>query len=291
MTPNLAYWNGAIVPLKEARLSPFDLGFVSGVTIVDVLRTYRQQLFRWDAHQSRFETDCRACGVPCGTTRSERWAIAEELLAPWRETRPQEELMLTMVATPGPPAGPPSFGMFLRLVERERNRRFYTEGVHLEVVGHQQVDTAGLLPPSIKHRSRLLWWLADQAPRPSGSIGLLTNGRDGSITETAIGNVLAVREGVVLTPPRATILDGISLQVIEERSIGLGWRFAEAELLPKEAAQWSEMIFTGTGFGVVGVRQLGDHTFDWPGPYTLQLLHAWDQLTGIDSKLWFTGAG
>ena len=71
----------------------------------------------------------------------------------------------------------------------------------------------GLMPPNVKHRSRFNWWLAEKSLRgrlfrAPHAIPLLVNSRegDGTITETAIGNVLVVSHGTVLSPKRDTIV-------------------------------------------------------------------------------------
>src|SRR3712207_8377554 len=40
--------------------------------------------------------------------------------------------------------------------------------------------------------------------------------REGHVTETAAANVLLVRGGVVLSPPRHSVLEGVSLRVVTE---------------------------------------------------------------------------
>ena len=72
------------------------------------------------------------------------------------------------------------------------------------------------------------WWLAErevQASNPGASALLLDE--SGCVTETAAANFLIVRQGVVLTPPRSTVLGGVSLHVTEEICHALAIPFRE----------------------------------------------------------------
>src|SRR5262249_15883470 len=92
---------------------------------------------------------------------------------------------------------------------------FFTEGVRLLTVGHQRADISAVLPPQVKHRSRMAWWIADQLARRSpnvpGAIAMLTDGPNGSITETSFANFMCVVDGFVRTPSSESVLPGISL--------------------------------------------------------------------------------
>ena len=229
MASPLAYLNGRLVPFAEASLPLHDAGFVSGATVVDNARTYNQKLFRWADHLARFRHDCAACFVPLPAGDPAITAAAEELVAHNAALLPPGgELQLVTFATPGPlgfytgaaDRGPPTLGMATYPVPVARFRRFFTEGVSLVSVGHQSADPDGLLPPGVKHRSRMAWWRADslagRPPHPAGAVALLTDGPNGTITETSFANFLCVLDGVVFLPPRDKVLDGISLRAMRE---------------------------------------------------------------------------
>lgn len=298
MTQPLAYLNGRFVPFAEASLPLHDAGFVSGATVVDNARTFRQQLFRWPDHLARFRRDCETCCISLEPTDGAITAAAEELVA--RNARllpPGGELQLVTFATPGPLGfyvgssanGPPTLGMVTYPLPVERYRRFFTEGVALAVVGHQPADPGAVLPPHVKHRSRMAWWVADHAPKPPHAVAILTDRPGGTLTETAVANFLAVVGGVVVSPPRAMVLDGISLRVTEELCDRLRLPFAEWDLPVEDVPRMSEAMLTGTGFGLAGVRQIGDHDLPWPGPVYRRLLAAWSELVRVDVEGQFVG--
>src|ERR1700722_167105 len=99
----LSYLNGEFIPFSEAALPLHDAGFVTGATIVDNARTFRQKLFRYSDHVVRFRHDCKACYVPLEVSDEQLTAIAAELVDHNAKLLPPEgELQLVTFASPGP---------------------------------------------------------------------------------------------------------------------------------------------------------------------------------------------
>jgi branched-chain amino acid aminotransferase len=307
MPSPLAYLNGRLLPFSEARLSLADLGFVSGTTIVDNARTFRHKLFRWPDHLARFRRDCEACFVPLEASDKELAASAEELVAHNATLLPPAaDLQLVTFATPGPLGiysgcfenGPPTLGMATYPLPVDRYRRLFGEGATLALEGTHP-STSTLLPPRIKHRSRLAWYVADCRARARtgnpAALAVPLASPGGTLTETSIGHFLLVHEGVVTIPPRALVLDGISLRVLEELCRAGGIPFAERDLPIDLLPRGSEAMLTGTGFSLVPVREV------WPevgapirfmrrGPVFSRLLRDWSDLVGVDIEGQFTGS-
>jgi branched-subunit amino acid aminotransferase/4-amino-4-deoxychorismate lyase len=167
-----------------------------------------------------------------------------------------------------------------------RYRRFFAEGVRLAVVGSQ--STGSVVPPRVKHRSRMAWHVAGHLA-PPGTAAILADGA-GSLTETAVANFLAVFDGVVTSPPRECVLDGISLRVTQELCAALGIAWAERPIPAADVPRMSEALLTGTGFCVAGVREIDAVPLPWPGPVLAKLLAAWSDLAGLDVASQFLDA-
>ena len=306
MNSSLAYLNGRFMPFAQAVLPLHDAGFVSGATIVDNARTFRHKLFRWSDHLARFRRDCMACLIPLEATNDHITALAEELVAHNAKLLPTGgELQLVTFATPGPLGfyvgevqnGPPTLGMVTYPLPVARFRPFFTEGATLAVVGLVGPRTDSVVPPTIKHRSRIFWHVADQKARTLTGVphALAISVEADSLVETSVANFLAVIDGVVTSPPRNQALDGISRRVIAELCGGLGIAFVEAPLVISELTRMSEAMVTGTAFCVAGVRTLYRRDgvrsqFDWPGSVFRRLLAAWNDQVGMDIEKQFTSA-
>lgn len=296
MSP-LAFLNGKLLPFAEAALPLHDAGFVWGATVVDNCRTYGKKLFRWPDHLARFRHDCAACYVPLNASDAELTDTAESLIA---ANHAGHDLQLVTFATPGPLGqylgeredGPPTVGMVTYPVPVERNRRYESEGVVLAAAmnpAHRPDRlNSTLVSPTVKHRSRMAWWIAERAKvslgYPLEAVPLFFDRPDGTPTETSHANLIAVTAGRVVTPPRHLALDGISLRVVEELCATLGLEFVESRLDGFRPPAVSEVMLAGTGFGLVGIRafyptpNVDPVRFTWPGPVFQRLRIAWDEL-------------
>lgn len=298
----LAFHNGRLVSENELVLSFADAGFAFGATVTDFCRTYRHRLFRWPDHLARLRHDCAALGIPLPYTDAELTAAAEAVAAD-RAARiaPSDDLAAVAFATPGPLGrllgrpdnGPSTVGMHSFPLDRGRYRRFFTDGVVLSLAGVHSCGESDIVPAGVKHRSRLHWWLAQRNVAEPGAVPALTDANGGA-ADTAIGTVLAVFDELVVRPPRGTVLDGVSASVIEELCRKRGLQFAEATLdyraLPAGA---TELLLTGSAFGIAGVRTLLGSTspreFPWPGPVFRRLLAAWNETVGMDIEAQMIG--
>ncbi len=206
--------------------------------------------------------------------------MAEELIR--RNAETGVELQLVTFATPGQPGGTPTLGMYTYPVPVVRYRPFFEAGVHLVTAGCHPAVSGSLLSPRIKHRSRLVWWLAEQA-LPAGAVAVLTADSGGkTFTETAIGSLLFVVEGSVVVSDPALVLDGISVRVVRELCETLRIPIRDERLTRTLLRTSSEVLLAGTGFGLAGVRRFDDEDIPWPGPVFQSLLAAWSELVGVD---------
>jgi branched-chain amino acid aminotransferase len=307
MSRPIAYLDGRFVPFAEARLPLHDAGFVSGATVVDNVRTFKHRLFRWSDHLARFRRDCNACCVPLDVTDEQLTATAEELVAHNAKLLPATaELQLVTFATPGPLGfylgdaanGPPTLGMATYPLPFARYRPFFNKGITLVGVGGQVSHPKSVLRSEVKHRSRMVWHIADHKARGltgnPAALGILL-GPGEILIETSIANFLAVIDGAVVSPERSKVLDGISLRVTRELCATLGIAFVEAPLVPDDLERASEAMLTGTAFCLAAVREVIAESkeplrFDWPGPVFRRLLAAWCDHVGIDIESQFTRA-
>jgi branched-subunit amino acid aminotransferase/4-amino-4-deoxychorismate lyase len=296
MPEPVAYLNDRFLPQSEARLALNDAGFVMGATVTDLFRTMRFQPFRLPEHLRRFRASCQAACIPQVRSEEELTQLTLELIA--RNTPPvpaDGDLAVVLFATPGPigyylgAAGgpgdaPATFGLHSFPLPFARYRELFTEGARLVVPRTRHVPKASV-EPGIKQRSRLHWWLAQQEvhERDPKASALLV-GEDGCVTETAAANVLVVRKGTVLTPPRTTVLAGVSLQVTEELCRQADIPFREQSLTVADCCEADEVLLTSTPYCLAGVCSVDGVRVPWPGPILERLLVSWNDLVGFDLR-------
>jgi branched-chain amino acid aminotransferase len=301
MSGPLTYLNGGLVPQAEAHLPLHDAGFVMGATVTDLCRTFRHRLFRWPEHLARFRRSCLYARIYPDISVDDLNRAAESLAAHNADLLPpQEDLALVIFATPGPVGyygglegglgdGPATLGLHTFPLPLARYRRLFQEGARLVTPSTRHVP-AVCIDPRVKQRSRLHWWLADREVQQAepGAMALLLDA-DGHVTETAAANFLIVRGGKVVSPPRSSVLEGVSLRVVEELCGELGIGFEERPLGVYDCLGAEEAMLTGTAFCLAGVSRINGVPLAWPGPVTLRLLKAWDAAVGLDVRRQFFG--
>ncbi len=289
MSEPLAYLDGEFLPRSQASLALHDTGFVWGVTVTDLVRTFDGQLFRWPEHLARFRQSCVLACVDLIHDDAHISVAADRLV---RHNAGADELCVVLFATPGAvgyylgePGGPgdrtATFGIYTYPIPQARLDALSVSGCHLLVPNVRQLAN---VDPHIKHRSRLHWWLAEKEVKrrhPDASALLLDE--HGRVTETSAANFLIVKDGVVISPPVEIILPGVSRAVTRELCAGLGIGFEERELRLPECLLADEAMLTNTSYCLAGVRQLESRVFDFPGPVTQQLSAAWRDLIKRES--------
>jgi D-alanine transaminase/branched-chain amino acid aminotransferase len=290
---SLAYLNGQYLTSDELRLPVYDAGFVFGATVTDLCRTFRHRLFRLDDHLTRFRRSCQKARIPQPVPDADLRTIAERVVAHNAALLPPtQDLALVLFATPGPigsyagreVAVEPTLGLHTFPLPVARYRQFFAVGASLMVPPTRHVPPEAV-DPRIKQRSRLSWWIAErevQEMEPGASALLLD--ASNHVTETAAANLLIVRAGTVLTPPRSTVLEGISLKVIEEICDQLSIPFREQTLTLADCQTADEAMLSCTSFCLAGVRSVQGVQLPWPGPIFLRLLTAWSQAVNVDIR-------
>ena len=295
----LAYLNGRFLPQTEAHLALNDAGFVWGATVTDLCRTFAGRPFRLADHLRRFRKSCEAARVPMTASDEELTDVAERLVAhnapaPSGGLRPplaeHGDLAIVFFATPGPIGyylgepgdGPSTLGVHTFPLPFARYHRLIRDGAVLVIPGVRHVP-AECVDPRIKQRSRLSGWIADQEARriEPGASALLLDA-DGFVTETVAANFLIVRGGTVLSPPRDSILNGVSLQVVEELCRDLGIPFAERRLTVEDCRTADEAMLAGTSYCLAGVRRVAGTDLIGVGTIRLRLLCEWGRRVGVD---------
>lgn len=267
-----------------------------GATVTDLCRTFGHRLFRLADHLRRFRQSCHLARVPQPLTDDELTRIAEELVRHNASLlRSGQDLALVLLATPGPVGfylgqpggpgdGPPTLILHTFPLPFARYARLVRDGARLVVPSVRHVPPASV-DPRIKQRSRLHWWLAEQEVHQNDPLAsALLLDEQGCVTETAAANFLLVRRAEVLTPPRESVLGGVSLQVTEELCRQLGVSFREQPLTIEDCQHADEAWLTSTPYCLAGVRAINGVALPWPGPLLGRLLEAWNTLAGCEIR-------
>jgi branched-subunit amino acid aminotransferase/4-amino-4-deoxychorismate lyase len=290
----LAYLNGRWLPLSQAAVSVFDVGFLQGVTVAEQLRTFGGRLFRLDLHLARLARSLEIVGIDPGLPLAELGQIATELVDQNRKLLDSDDdQQATLFVTPGISTtyAHVARGASTTVCVHTQPLAFgqwadkYRAGDRLVVTDVRQVPES-CWPPELKCRSRMHYYLADRQARQreAGARALLVDER-GYVTEASTANVLVYYRGRgLVSPPKEHILPGVTVAVLAELAAQLDIGFSHAELAVSDVAQADEVLLCSTSPCVWSVTRLngqaiGDGT---PGPISQQLRSAWSRMVGFD---------
>jgi branched-chain amino acid aminotransferase len=290
----LAYLNGRWIPLSQAAVSVFDGGFVQGVTVAEQLRTFGGQLFRLDQHLARLQRSLAIIGVDPGLTAAAFTEIALALVEQNRKLLdPADDLGLTMFVTPG------AYGAYASVAATKgptvclhtqplpfgQWAGKYRTGESLVVTDVMQVPVA-CWPAELKCRSRMHYYLADRAAReiePGARAVMLDH--QGFVTEASTANLLLYRasEGI-LSPPRASILPGVSVAVLAELAAEHSIPWCERDLTLADCETADEILLCSTSPCVWPVTRFNGKVISQgrAGEMAKKLLAAFSQRAGVD---------
>lgn len=279
MSTPLAYVNGHFIPADEVGLGLDDAGVVWGAIVTDRLRTFGGRVFALDAHLRRFRQSCELARVPQPVPDARLARATEQIV---RDNRAGGEVSAIWLATPGAVnQNHPTLIAYTIPLDPRQFERQYRDGVHLVPVP----ATLGV-DARVKHRNRLPWWIAryQAQVKDTSAEPLIVEPGSGTVLETPAANVLAVFDGVVVSPRRERILHGVSLGVVEDLCKQLGVSFVERTFTVIDLERASEVLLANSTYCLAGVSRIGDRPVPFPAGILDRLLDAWSRCVGVDVR-------
>ena len=251
--------DGSVVDGSEARVPVLDHGLLYGDGVFEGIRIYGRRVFRLEDHLRRFANAAKAIALelPGGI------ADVREIVLETARAFGADEAYVRLIATrgEGPLGIDPTQCPEPRLICIVDLLAVYPEdkrsaGIDL-LTSSWRRPSADVLDPRVKSLNYLNNVLAKfEAKQRGGDEALLLNAA-GSIAETSVANVFAVRDGDLLTPPSSDgALEGITRATVLELAGFLGIPARTQSLGRFDLFAASEVFLTGSGAGLVPVRSL-----------------------------------
>ncbi len=281
-TIGLVYLNGRLVPREEARVSPFDRGFLYGDGFFETTRISAGVALLLERHLERLANSCHETGFGAGPDVPALAAGVEELI----RTNDVEEGYLRITVSRGRHQG--------RLTDLEAAEpTTFAEARAMELPPLEALTPPIVLAPAAHRRNEASPIVRHKSLSYQDNILALAEGHRqgadevyflnsrGELTEGAISNLFLVRDGTLRTPEvECGLLPGITRAVLLELCTDEGipvetGRYGEEDLLSAE-----EVFCTNSLRGVMPVgRVLGppDSEFS-PGNATARLRAAYAAL-------------
>lgn len=263
----LAYLNGEYLPLGEAKVPVLDRGFLFGDGVYEVIPVYGGKAFRLDEHLRRLEQSLAGIGMSNPLSDAAWGAIFDRLIAGAEDQ--QIYLQITRgVASKRDhaiPAGiaPTVFVMCAPIAP------IPLAGIKAITVTDIRWDRCNI--KAITLLANVL--LRQEAVEKGASEAILV--RDGCVLEGAASNILIVKDGVIITPPKGdTILPGITRDLVLELAREQGIPTEERHISLGELRGADEIWMTSSTREILAVIELDGEPVKGgvPGPFwkTLQ---------------------
>jgi branched-chain amino acid aminotransferase len=281
------FLNGAWVPNSELHISVDDAGFLLGATVTERLRTFGGQVFRLDEHLDRLRNSLKIVGLNSEAISSQvATAVPEFLRRNQALIEPGDDWSIIAFATPGSAGSEqPTVCVHGYPLPFASWASRYETGVPVIVSQIRQMPP-NCLPPELKCRSRMHYYLADReaATQQPGARAILLD-QDGYVAEATTANVVVFRNGEgFVSPPHDNILVGVSLGVVEELASRINVPFVTRRFTVDELCTADEALLTSTSICALPIIECNGHPLaaGKPGPTYRRLLSAWNDLIGLD---------
>jgi branched-chain amino acid aminotransferase len=275
---SLVWINGRLVEKGEARVSPFDHGFLYGDGIWEPLRVFGGKLFHLEEHLARLFAAASALDLDIPLSRDEiRGAIEATIAGNYRT-----EGYVRVIVTRGPGTiGPDPRKLDPQVIVIAEEyypfpRELYGHGLHA-AIGPYPVN---ILNPAFWLRTlgRPDVVLNKRSALKAGCLeAILTDPASGVIGATE-GDLFLVRSGV-LTPVRAA--GSVAADVVHELAPPTVPVESPASIRVEDLLSSDEVFLAGTSCGIIGIvridgKELGSGT---EGPVTRSIREGYERLT------------
>ena len=291
-TDKQVWMDGRLVPADEAKVSVFDHGLLYGDGVFEGIRCYNRRVFKLQSHLARLYESAKAIRLDIPYSSQQLTDAIRETV----EANGQANVYIRLCVT----RGVGSLGLHpficktpsvfiiadsIKLYPQE----LYDKGLSIitasTIRNHPQA-----LSPRIKSMNYLNNILAKIEAIDAGVLEAVMMNHLGHVAECTGDNLFIVKTvaGVktLMTPPlHAGVLEGITMQAVIALARKLDIPVERQDLTRYDLYNAEEMFLTGTAAEVIPVvdvdkRLIGDGT---PGPWSLQLLHAFRDLVAEDA--------
>ncbi|MBM4386382.1 MAG: aminotransferase class IV [Deltaproteobacteria bacterium] len=257
----LAYVNGEISPVSEARISILDRGFLFADGIYDVLRISGRTPLFFQEHMERLRRSAGGILIDDIPSAELIRGIAVDLIGRSGISEGNLYIQLTRGICPGgrrcdsPLPSKSSLVLMIYPVHVVPQDK-YMDGVKVRTEldirwNYNDYKTINLLP-------RVVARLKNITP---DFYEVVYKDAKGHILEGTSTNVFIVKDGVVVTPPLShLLLPGITRQVLIEQARKGGIRVEEGIVSIGDLREADECFLTGTTTEVLGVVSVDDFT-------------------------------
>ncbi len=257
----IVYLNGEYSPLRDAKISVLDRGFLFGDGIYEVIPVYKRHIFHFERHMARLEKNLAAIRITTPFDRQQLLDIIEKLIT----GGDQESVYLQITRGIAkrdhrfPDDTQPSLFVMTTPVTQQSKHGISCITLNDDRWQHCDIKTISLLPNVL---------LRQLAHDENTDEAILI--RDGLVTEGAASNVFIVLNNKIITAPQGPfILPGVTRDVIIELAQNAGLDIEQTMYGEQELISASEIWVTSSTKEIVPVINLNNRLVSNGAPGTV----------------------
>ncbi len=292
----LCYLNGDYTPLKDAKISVMDRGFIFGDGVYEVVPAYAGQLFRFAQHMARLDRSLAELRIPNPLTHAEWREVAMQLIAARAhkiraaaqndgskepQNAPQPDQIIYIQISRGvamrdhvmPPGLKPTVFVMVNAMKLPSDAQ-RAQGVACVTADDFRWEKA-----HIKATSLLGAVFSRQISADAGALETIMF-RGDYLSEAAASNVWVVKDGKLLGPPKdKLVLEGIRYGLLEELCSAAGIPFELRRITRAEVWAADELLLSSATKEVLPITLLDGKKVGagMPGPIYTKLYAAYQQ--------------
>ena len=277
---SIAYLNGEMVPLSQARISVLDYGFRFGYGVFGGMRAYKGKVFRLDTKLNRIKESAEKLGISTDVD-TYKSAIMDTI----RANNLQEARVILSVssgegsASPDPQSCTAPTVVVTATEYTPIPAEMYEKGYRALVASvrrNSQSPASGM-----KTLNYLESIMARQEARTAGFDEAVQLNEKGKVAEASTGNLFLVKDNILKTPGTdCGIIPGIVREVLLELAPQLNIEAIETDIELDELFSADEAFLTNVLMEVMPVVAVNDRPIGSgkPGDITKQLMTAYRNL-------------
>lgn len=273
VSEKIGYMNGTYMPLREMAIHPYDLGFLRGYAVFDVMPVEQGKPFLWEDHYDRLCRSADALHLILPVNRESYKTILDTLI---QKNPSAMKLSLRTVLSGGPSQDSftPQKGQETFLVCIEETHAYspsiYTDGVKIITLPFERIL------PQVKLANHMMA-IRDLARREESGAFEELYVMNGLVSEATQSNIFIVR-GDVLVTTWDNVLWGITQKLTLHIAEQCGVAVEKRSIALQELLSADEVFITSSSKHIVPVVRVDETIISdgKPGQMTQRLITAFE---------------
>jgi branched-chain amino acid aminotransferase len=290
----IIYLNGQLVPRFEARLSPFDHGFLYGYGLFETMRAYNSHIFRLDSHLTRLRCSAESIDLTHSilTTVEGKQSLKAACMATLEANELKDaRIRLTISAGEGDMTPDPNKCSTPTVLVTARDLvplppEKYETGFKAVLSSLRRNSQSPL--SRLKSTCYMENIIARMAARTAGCDEAILLNEQGYLAEGSTTNIFLASNNEVLTPSlESGVLPGITREVVLEMARAANIKIPERQVELKELIEAEEAFVTNSILEIMPLTWFDDKPIGTgkPGHLTRELMAAYKKLVDEAVKL------